>query len=328
MRRRFALPVLAMLVAGGVLAAPPPAAEALAPLALTATPVPLDADDPARVAIGRLRYLGGLALRSPNERFGGISGLRAGPAGRFLAVTDNGNWLAFTVIERDGRLTGVTNAWIAPLRDAEGRPARTKDDGDAEALEWDPATGDATVVFEQRHRLQRYAGIDPARPATLDRAAIAVFADPAWAAWLPNSGGEAFARLGDGAVAISEGTPGPGGDGREAQRRRGAQVERFGYPNPRGFSPTDMIAEGPATLLVLNRRFSPASGAAAAVLRWRLGPDGGTAELARLAAPLTVDNMEGIALTRTGGRTFVWLVSDDNFNRVQRTLLLKFELLG
>ena len=49
--------------------------------------------------------------------------------------------------------------------------------------------------------------------------------------------------------------------------------------------------------------------------------------IARLAPPLTVDNMEGIAIRREGGRTFVYLISDDNQSKVQRTLLLKFELL-
>ncbi|MBT3627577.1 MAG: esterase-like activity of phytase family protein, partial [Rhodospirillaceae bacterium] len=43
--------------------------------------------------------------------------------------------------------------------------------------------------------------------------------------------------------------------------------------------------------------------------------------------PLTVDNMEGIAVRRDGaGHTLVYLVSDDNFSVLQRTLLLMFEL--
>jgi hypothetical protein len=40
-----------------------------------------------------------------------------------------------------------------------------------------------------------------------------------------------------------------------------------------------------------------------------------------------IDNMEGIA-TRRGqhGETFVYLLADDNYNPVERTLLLMFEL--
>jgi hypothetical protein len=35
--------------------------------------------------------------------------------------------------------------------------------------------------------------------------------------------------------------------------------------------------------------------------------------------------MEGLAVTQEGGRTIVWLASDDNLLPLQRTLLLKFE---
>jgi hypothetical protein len=49
--------------------------------------------------------------------------------------------------------------------------------------------------------------------------------------------------------------------------------------------------------------------------------------LALLAPPLLVDNMEGLAVRTEGNRHFVYLVSDDNFNSVQKTLLMKFEIL-
>ena len=49
-------------------------------------------------------------------------------------------------------------------------------------------------------------------------------------------------------------------------------------------------------------------------------------EIAHFAAPVTVDNMEALSVTREGGRTIVRLASDDNFMRWQRTLLLEFEL--
>ena len=49
-------------------------------------------------------------------------------------------------------------------------------------------------------------------------------------------------------------------------------------------------------------------------------------EIAALAAPLTVDNMEALSVTRERGRTIVRLASDDNFMALQRTLLLEFAL--
>ena len=52
-------------------------------------------------------------------------------------------------------------------------------------------------------------------------------------------------------------------------------------------------------------------------------------EIARLEAPLTVDNFEGIAIRRgSGGETLVYLISDDNFNPLQETLLMLFRLDG
>jgi len=51
-------------------------------------------------------------------------------------------------------------------------------------------------------------------------------------------------------------------------------------------------------------------------------------EIARLETPLVHDNIEGVAVTREGGRTTIWLVSDDNQSMMQRTLLLKFRLEG
>ena len=42
--------------------------------------------------------------------------------------------------------------------------------------------------------------------------------------------------------------------------------------------------------------------------------------------PLIHDNFEGVAITREGRDTIVWLVSDDNQLFLQRSLLLKFKL--
>jgi hypothetical protein len=50
-------------------------------------------------------------------------------------------------------------------------------------------------------------------------------------------------------------------------------------------------------------------------------------ELARLAWPALQENFEGIAV-RPGadGRVLLYLISDDNFLPIQRTLLLQFSL--
>src|SRR5437868_4794813 len=48
-------------------------------------------------------------------------------------------------------------------------------------------------------------------------------------------------------------------------------------------------------------------------------------ELAWLASPYAVDNLEGLAATKgPRGETLLWLISDDNFNPLQRNILLLF----
>src|SRR5436190_14095047 len=63
-------------------------------ITLTAQSVPLDASDPTRDRVGRLRYLGGAWLQSEDEGFGGLSGLsveeKQGEV-RILAITDQGD---------------------------------------------------------------------------------------------------------------------------------------------------------------------------------------------------------------------------------------------
>jgi hypothetical protein len=54
--------------------------------------------------------------------------------------------------------------------------------------------------------------------------------------------------------------------------------------------------------------------------------DGSTLDELRFAPPLTTDNYEGIAaLPRPDGSVRFYLISDDNFSRLQRTLLLAFD---
>jgi hypothetical protein len=340
----FAATVLitaAGLGANALRAESPPGAGAAIAVPVTTTPLPLNRDDPAQDSIGALKFMGAVQIRSTDARFGGISGLRAGaptPGGvQMLAITDTGNWLAFTTVEAGGRLAGVADMIMVPLPQPGGKPALTKSAVDAEAVEWDPATGAAMVAYEQDHRFAWFTGIDPARPASLDAPPVRTEHLTEMIAWPANNGAEASALLPDGTrIAIAESTLRPDGSRAALLTRQGVTRE-IGITGVDGFSPTDAIALDATTLLVLHRRFSPLGGVGTALTRVDLAPVLGTAIptaplesrlLARWEAPLTLDNMEGLALVRSGGRTFVYLVSDDNLNSLQRTLLMKFELIG
>ena len=111
-----------------------------------------------------------------------------------------------------------------------------------------------------------------------------------------------------------------------------------GVSGPRGYSVTDAAELPDHRVVVLMRRFSAAAGLSsltpgfsAAVALFDPGEiqAGATIRLdvlAMLAPPLTVDNMEALAVERRGTRTLLWIASDDNFFVAQRTLLLCFAL--
>ncbi len=328
MSRAIVTGVFAAVFAATVMAAEPATLPGVVSLPLTAEPVPLDPGDPARRDVGRLRYLGGLVLRSTNAAFGGVSALRAGPDGRLLGITDTGAWVSFGVVERAGRLVGVTAGIMAPLRDETGRTARSKSDFDAEGLAWDPETGEALVSLEQDHRVLSYGGIDPARPESLDRKAVRVERNPATAAWPSNGGGEAIAVLsgGDRLIFEEEGQDAAGAS--DVLRIGSAGTRVLRYTPPTGYRPTDAVEVAPGLLLVLNRRYTLIDGMSAALTLVPVDEAMRGTEIARLVPPLSVDNMEGMALVRHDGRTFIYLISDDNFKVFQRTLLLKFEVLA
>lgn len=316
------------------------AVPAAAALRLSSTPLPLNRDDPAANRIGPLRFMGAVQLRSTNPLFGGLSGLRW-RNGWLLSVSDTGNWVMFRPVERGGRLVGVGSGEIAPILMADGRPAPDKETGDAEALEWPGEDGTAVVVFEQDHRTQVYRGIDPGRADSFARQPDTVTRLAGAANWPSNGGGEAVAQLGGGAALIVAETAIAADGAHEVLLVTGQASVRLGYRPPAGFSPTDAVLLDAGRLLVLNRRFTATGGIGAAVVLVDLAPlhaaraagrvPAGLGlqwrELARWQPPFTLDNMEGLALRREAGRVFLYIVSDDNLNGLQRTLLMKFELV-
>lgn len=326
-------------------AAPP----AMTPLAVpvSTTALPLDRDDPGVTRIGDLIFLGAVQIRSSNPEFGAISALRPGVAPTtpgivpFMAVTDTGKWLVFDVVEADGRLIGVRNAVFVPIAQPDGGPAPDKAAGDAEALEWNPATGEATVVYEQNHRIAHFAGIDPSRLATLATPPTSIEGVTAMAGWPLNGGGEAMAILPGGArIVIGERARRPDGS-HVTLLTQGGVTREIGITAIPGFAPTDAMALDATRILLLHRRFST-DGQSAAISLVDLAPAlagapasaiaGAPAStplplriLARWKPPVTLDNMEGLAIRRENGRLFVHVISDDNLNGLQRTILMKFE---
>jgi hypothetical protein len=111
--------------------------------------------------------------------------------------------------------------------------------------------------------------------------------------------------------------------------------ERFfelSYLPSEGFRVTDCAALRNRDVIVLERRYVPFGILSARLKLVRAGNirPGAVligAELIKLEYPLEVDNFEGVAVhedPRNG--TILYIVSDDNYHALQRTLLLQFRL--
>ena len=296
------------------------------PLLVTARPLPLSAEGPVR-SVGTLDYLAGWQLSSPHHGFGGISSLLVAPPGQILALSDSGTLMGFAV--QPGRED--RHPFIAPL------PVRPEDRDqpwwawDSESLAHDPATDRYWVGFEMLQRICRYA------PGFARVEACRTW--PEIEAWPETGSIESMARLRDGRfLAIAE--MGMASDGSHDTLLFAADPTESATPHPlhlryvppRGYRPTDAVALDDRHLLVLNRRatLQDLFTAVLAIVELPAHPRPGALlqahSLARLAPPLLADNFEGLAVTQEGGRTIVWIASDDNHEFFQRTLLLKFAL--
>ena len=287
------------------------------------TPLLLDESDPKRTKVGALSFLGAWELQSDNNDFGGISALVALKDGRFLGVSDAGTLIGFGK-SGDAR---ADRPFIAALPGAFSK-GNTFKDRDSEGIAYDPVSGRVWVSYEHTHAIRRF-------PASLSR--VDGVARPAtMRGWPSNSGAEALVRLTDGRfLAFAEGGPDDGvypaiqfsGDPVEA----GTTQFPFLYRPTTGYRITDATQLPDGRLLLLERRIGFPDGFTAKLLildAAKIARDATVSGevIATLAPPLLVDNMEGLAITQEHGRTVVWLISDNNFNAIQRTLLMKFML--
>ena len=306
-----------------------------APTAITveANRIAWDPENPKDAKAGKLTYLGGLELTSDHPSFGGLSGLIVGKEGdALIAVSDQGNWFTADLISEDNRPTGLGDALIAPIMGTDAIPLSGKRNTDAESLTVvygaDPRTSPTIVSFERNHRLHSYdltsLGFEaPALPIN----DFQIFND------LENNGGlEAITYLPDGSLlAISEKTFDEDGHIIGARlTAEDATPVRLKQHLPYALTDIDVLPGG--DLITLERHYSALAGVSMMMRRI-------PAEALEKEAPLdgevlmeanhtrSIDNMEGLSVRQdSDGRTLLYVVSDDNFNALQRTLLLVFAL--
>ena len=295
--------------------APPPPAMSL----LRFERMPAPEAEQAR-ALGRLKWRSGWSIESNDPRFGGISAMHV--EGEEVTAFSDAGWLIRF------RLPGADagpRARIAPLPGV-AQAADKKADRDVEAM---AVLGPlAWVILERRNAAIRYRrdgwrADSAATPAAMKD-------------WRANNGAEAMLRLPDGRFLVfSEGKGGLSevlmflGD----PATPGTRAVAMRYRPPEGYRITDAALTGDGRMLLLNRQVNLLKGGFVAKLTMAPIPEAKQGalisgeEIADLRRPLS-DNMEALSVTREAGRTILWMASDNNYNSVQRTLLLSFYLEG
>lgn len=305
------------------------------PVTVTAKPIEsFSLVEPGRVRFGALEFLGGLVLTANDERFGGLSAIRfLDDEEQFLAITDRGRWLRGRLILDGRRPVGIEKATIAAMLDGGGAALSSGPSFDTEALALGES-GDVYVGIERVHRVVRY---DFAKRNFFSLARNLEV--PRGLRNLPsNRGIEGLVfvprdrPLGGSLLAFSE---------RALDRNGNIRAFILGGPTPgeftvrrtNDFDITDAALIPGGGVLILERYFSWLRGIG---MRIRLIPladirPGATVDgtvLIEAGNSHQIDNMEGLAAHRNAaGETILTIVSDDNFSRLQRTLLLRFALI-
>jgi len=261
---------------------------------------------PARLAtkdFAPLRLAGSWTLTSDDPRFGGISAL-ALDSGEFVALTDSGAVVRFA---KPG--TGRTDARIAELPGGPG-PDSHKVNRDSEALLRDPLGRGWWVGFETRNQAWLY---DPAFTRPLARIAFGA------KRWPKNLGIEGLAADGSAVLLFPEA-------GKAAVRWDGKRAHSESIRHSPG-----RIADAarlPGGGLMVVHRDVTLSGVVNRLTLLQPEPGGGWRTARSLPLPVSrVDNVEALAAERLpDGRTRLWLMTDDNFQRPLRTLLIAVDV--
>jgi hypothetical protein len=300
------------------------------PIDIRSSAIDLNPENPNEKTVGKMRFLGGIELRSEHAEFGGLSGMVVSADGNDLtAVTDQGYRLTAKLArDNNGAIIGLLNGDLSLIHGTDNRPLKdAKTSRDAEGMTA-RANGNLCVSFERKHRVYCYrSGADP---LISEASRIKLPKDVKKAS--PNGGLEAITELADGRLLVLT---------EKYRDDKGNFVSwiisqnsnaRLTYQAVNVLHPVDMATLSDGTVLILERHYSPMAG-----VTNRLGKIEGSSikagallisqELFRLRQPYSVDNYEALAIWQTNGRTIVHILSDDNFNVLQRTLLLSFEII-
>ena len=261
-------------------------------------------------------HLASFAWQMADDRFGGFSGIEIDRSGtRISVISDRGHILTAQLRRTGGTITAIEPGRIRALRDTKGHPLRWRR-ADAEGLAM-RQDGRLFISFEGFHRVWTY--LSPRLAAWLPR-------HPDFRGLKPNGSLEALAIDAKGWLYTLPEAAGRRNRPLPVYRFRDGQWDQpFSLPREGRFMPVGADFGPDGQFYLLERRFN-GLGFRSRVRRFQLTPDGPTAGETLLETRSgTHDNLEGIAVWRdTSGHIRLTMISDDNFNLVQRTEIVEY----
>jgi len=305
-------------------------------LPISGNPVPVDVRTidgfkyfGSQTRFGSLEFRGGLVVSSRDKRFGGWSGIHVQPGGRdAIIVSDLGYLLQARLQYRGDRLSGLSIPHQMPALPGSRKPIKRNDSEDI-------AIGaDNEIIIALEEDKQQIA-VRPFTKGKWGKPKILTVPDARRKLGI-NKGLESITQIPPGLpyaghiLAIAE----------QPSSRSGSEIPCWivgagtcSFRAHDGFSITSARFLPDGDLLILERRLAPGFDLAMRLRRIPAGQIGGKAAMdgkVLLDADLSnqIDNMEGLSVhLDDGGRTILTLVSDDNQNVFQRTLILQFALI-
>lgn len=285
----------------------------------------LDRTNPANMTVGQLSYLGAIVIPPGPERVGGFSALNVAADRKTVTIlSDIGRVFEGRLVwSTAGRLTGVELGRGIRLLDEDGRPLSGKVRSDTESMIARIGTG-WLLGFERQHRIEQYANW---------HSAPVPFVQPPGLATLPaNEGIEALTQFPDGRVFIIAEASGSDG-AHPAWVWQNNMWQTLTYQSAPGLKPVDLAFLPDGDVLVLERGFNLFYGFRVRIAR--IDPDDvmkgaalAATTLAQLESPLLTENFEGLSVVpaQNDKSALIFIVSDNNFNAAQQTILAAFEL--
>jgi hypothetical protein len=304
----------------------------------TVTGLPLPSFMGARPgeAVAGLIYRGGIEMRSEADTFGGLSGLGfAGPDNHLVMVSDRGNFISGQLLyDEKAEPIGLIGVTVTPVLNTKGNDIPRASARDAEALaiiERDGQPAAVRVAFENVTRVADFDLINLVPEGKAREVTI-----PGWLSRLRNNRSLEAACIAPSAspiagstLLITEGMK--DNDGLHSAVLLGRNDKGpLSYRAAEGMSPTDCAFLPDGDLLVLERGIGLLSFTMRLVRisASAVKPEADLSGTELLSASgADIDNMEALAVhTGPDGTTRITLVSDNNFNEWERSLLLEFSL--